>query len=82
MEIDPPSDDLTFTPTSAWEANYLRAYGVEMCQDNGVEEVSFTAITSHQFKRHFTVTAEGEMTTDMDLGPAVEYAEVRRIHHA
>jgi hypothetical protein len=81
MEIDPPDEQLTFTPTSAWEANYLRAYGVQMCQDNGVDEVSFTAITSQQFKQTFTVTSEGRMTTSMDLDPRLEFTEVRRIHH-
>lgn len=81
MEIDPPDTALTFTPTSAWEANYFRAYGVQMCQDNAVDEVSFTAVTSHQFGQTFTVTAEGQMTTSMELSPAIEYVEVRRIHH-
>lgn len=82
MEIDPPEEAPPFTPTSAWEANWFRAYGVQMCQDNGVDEVSFTAVSANQFRHTFTVSAEGQMTTSMDLSPALEHVEVRRIHHA
>lgn len=78
-EIDPPPAP-PFTATSLWEANYCRSYGVEMCHDNSLEEVSFTYATQHQFERRFTVNAEGFMSTTMSLEAVRDVAEARAIH--
>ena len=82
MEIDGPELNLSFVPTSAAEVNHIRAYGVQMCQDNNLDEITFIYTTTHQFKKHFRVTAEGFVETDFDMGLDLEYKEVRRIHHA
>lgn len=82
VEIDGPELNLSFVPTSAAEVNHIRAYGVQMCQDNNVPEVSFEYVTANQFRKHFRVTAEGFVETDFDMGLDLEYKEVRRIHHA
>lgn len=82
LEIDPPTPEWTFVPTSAYEAQWLRSWGQAFCQDNGLDEVEFTFSTSHQWGRRFRISAEGFMETDMDLSPEREAQEVRKIHHA
>lgn len=69
-----------FTPTSLWEANYCRSYGVEMCADNDLDEVEFTYATQHQFEQRFTVNAEGFMSTTMSLEAVRDVAESKAIH--
>jgi hypothetical protein len=80
MQIDPPIPAFTFVPTSAYEAQWIRSWGVAMCRDNGLDEVEFDLATTHQFKRHFRISAEGFMQTDMDLSPEREVEDVRRTH--
>jgi hypothetical protein len=80
LKIDPPISTFTFVPTSAYEAQWIRSQGVSMCRDNGLDEVEFDFPTTHQFMRHFRITAEGEMETDMDLSLKRETEETRRTH--
>lgn len=80
MNIDPPVADYDFTPTSAWEANWLRSYGVEMCLDNVLDFVEFDYSMTHQYKQHFKIYATGVMETTADLSAAVEQEETRRLH--
>lgn len=80
MEIDSPPPILGMVPTSVYELGYARSYGVRMCQDNGLPEVSFTMITAHQFTRQFRVSAEGFIETDMDVSLEGEQMEVKRTH--
>lgn len=80
MEIDSPPPLLGMVATSVYEASYARSYGVRMCQDNGLDEVTFSMTTNHQFTRQFRVTAEGFMETDMDISPDGERQEVKRTH--
>jgi hypothetical protein len=81
MQIDPPVPAYTFVPTSAYEAQWIRAQGVAMCRDNGLPEVEFDFITTHQYEKHFRITAEGLMQTNMDLSLERETEETRRTHH-
>lgn len=80
MQIDPPIATFTFVPTSAYEAQWIRSQGIAMCRDNGLDEVEFDFVTTHQYAKHFRVTAEGLMETDMDLSPERETEETRRTH--
>lgn len=79
-EVDGPGFNPPFVATSAYEANWIRSWAVEMCQDNNLEAVSFDHVTVHQFKKRFTVTAEGIMSTDMDLSLQREREETKRTH--
>jgi hypothetical protein len=81
MQIDAPTPAFTFVPSSVYEAQWVRAYGVEMCRDNGLDEVEFDYVTTHQYARHFRITAEGFMETTMDLSLDRETDEVGRAHH-
>lgn len=80
MKIDPPDADFTFVPSSVYEAQWIRSYGVAFCQDNGLDSVEFDFDTTHQYSRHFRITAEGFMETDMDLSLNREIEETRRLH--
>ena len=80
VEVDGPGFGPPFVPTSAYEANWVRSWAVEFCQDNGLPAIQFTHATAHQFEQTFTVTAEGAMSTTMDLSPELEKAELARIH--
>lgn len=60
------------------ELNYIRSYGVEMCQSNGLPEVTFTYALRGHFKKEFTVTAEGYMQTDIEMTD--EMKEVEKLH--
>lgn len=80
MKIDPPHPEFTFVPTSAYEAQWLRSFGVAFCHDNGLDEVEFDYDTTHQYTKHFIISAEGFMTTDMDTSLGLETEETRRMH--
>jgi hypothetical protein len=81
MQVDPPTPEWTFTPTSAYEAQWLRSWGQAFCIDNGIPFVEFDYETAHQWGQHFKITAEGFMETEMDLSPERERMEAERIHH-
>lgn len=77
MEIEPPEPPPVLL-TSRAEANYVRAYGVEVCQDNGLDEVTFTYSAARHWDAKFTVTSEGFMTVEgLDLSGTEEQREVR-----
>jgi hypothetical protein len=80
MQIDPPVPAFTFVPTSVYEAQWIRAQGIALCRDNGLDEVEFDFATTHQFMKHFRITAEGFMESDMDLSLERETEETRRTH--
>lgn len=81
VEIDPPSPQWSFTPTTAYEVNYLRSYGQGFCIDNGLDAVEFDYSFAHQWQKHVHVTAEGFITIEgLDLSPETEKREVERIH--
>jgi hypothetical protein len=80
MEIDPPTPEWTFVPTSIYEAQWLRSWGQAFCIDNDLDEVEFDYSTAHQWEKHFKITAHGFMQTDMDLSLEQERVEVQRIH--
>lgn len=79
--IDPPDPGFTFVPSSPYEAQWVRAWGTAFCQDNGLDFVTFDYVTAHQYTKHFRITAEGFMETDMDISPLREIEETRRMHH-
>ena len=68
MKVDGPGDP-GVALTSAAMVNYARSYGVEVCQDNGVDEVEFEFAWES-----FRVTAEGFLETTMDHSTDVEEA--------
>lgn len=70
----PPSMPLTLPA----ELNYARSYGVQMCQDNGLGEVTFDYAPRGHYKTTFTVTAEGYMSADIKIGD--EMKEVEKLH--
>lgn len=73
MKVDPPGEPgVALTPASL--VNYARSYGVEVCQDNGLDEVEFEFAWAE-----FRVTAEGFLETTMDVTNDVEKA--KEIHH-
>jgi hypothetical protein len=80
LEVDAPHPEWTFVPTSAYEAQWLRSWGQAFCLDNGIDEVEFDYETTHQWGKHFRITAAGFMETDMDLSIETERMEVQRIH--
>lgn len=81
LEIDPPIPAFTFVPTSVYEAQWVRSWGVGFCRDNDLPAIVTNYPTTHQFTCHFRITAEGAMITDMDLSLAREIEETRRTHH-
>jgi hypothetical protein len=80
VKIDAPTPEFSFVPTSPYEAQWIRSFGVAFCQDNALESVEFDYDTTHQFMKHFRITAEGFMETDMDISTQREIEETRRMH--
>lgn len=81
MEVDPPVPEFTFTPTTAYEMNWVRSWGQAFCLDNGVDEVEFDYSFAHQWDQHVVVNAKGFMSVEgLDLSPEKEKAEVLRTH--
>ncbi len=73
-EIDAPEPPHA-TLTTVGELNYLRSYGVQMCQDNGLDEVEFDYAPRGIFKTRFVVSSEGFMKTSVQPGDEIEQSK-------
>lgn len=75
--IDPPHPP-SMPLTLAAELNYIRSHGVQVAQDNGLPEVSFSYAPRGHYKTTFTVAAEGYMNADIEMTD--EMKEVEKLH--
>lgn len=77
MKVDGPNSP-SMPLTLQAELNYIRSHGVQVCQDNDLDEVSFEYAPRGIYKTAFTVTAEGYMQFDVPMSDEME--EVEKLH--
>lgn len=77
MNVDPPHPP-SMPLTLQAELNYVRSHCVQVCQDNGLDEVTVEYAPRGIYKTAFTVTAEGYMQFDVPMSD--EMKEVEKLH--